>query len=480
MSNRIIKYNGGKTIRMKQKKHNSVFMVIFLCLCLFSFWGINWLILPTITLKGEKVVTLNYKEEYKESGYDVIYLGKNISDEVKVEGKVNSSKLGVYNILYSIKFGFLERKVVRKVIVADKSKPVIELASNEDIIICPGSKYKGEEFKAYDNYDGDISDKVNIILEKNEIIYSVVDDHGNKSSVSRKIIEKDNTKPEIKLSGSDIVYSYLGEEYKDKGYKALDNCDGDISEKVKVSGSVNADKVGKYKLIYTVTDKAGNKTEVSRIVNIVERGKNGVIYLTFDDGPKASVTNVILDILKEEDVKATFFVTNSGPDELIKRAYDEGHTIALHTATHDYSVVYASIDSYFNDLNSVSSRVKRITGYDSKIIRFPGGASNTVSRRYCPGIMSDLTVEVLKRGYKYYDWNISSGDASGGKITSSDIYNNVVSRLSHNKVNMVLMHDTKSYTRDALRDIIRYGKSNGYTFDKITMDVDMIVQRVNN
>ena len=146
--------------------------------------------------------------------------------------------------------------------------------------------------------------------------------------------------------------------------------------------------------------------------------------------------------LKEEGIKATFFVTNSGPDELIKREYDEGHAVGLHTASHNYSIVYNSVDSYFRDLGSVSDRVKRITGVESKIIRFPGGSSNTVSRRYVPGIMSTLTSEVINRGYRYYDWNLSSGDAVGGAPPSSnDIYNNVVSRLSKDRVNMVLMHD---------------------------------------
>ena len=179
-------------------------------------------------------------------------------------------------------------------------------------------------------------------------------------------------------------------------------------------------------------------------------------------------------------MKATFFVTNKGPDELIKREYDEGHTVALHTASHDYAIVYASADSYFSDLYSVQDRVKRITGYESKIIRFPGGSSNTISRRYSAGIMSYLTGEVLNRGFKYYDWNVSSGDAAGGSPSSSDIYNNVVSSLRKDRVNMVLMHDIKTYTRDALRDIIHYGKNNGYTFEKITMGTEMIRQRVNN
>ena len=164
---------------------------------------------------------------------------------------------------------------------------------------------------------------------------------------------------------------------------------------------------------------------------------------------------------------------------MIKREFDEGHTVALHTWSHDYQTVYSSVDGYVNDLKLISDRVKRITGVESKIIRFPGGASNTVSRRYSPGIMSKLTKEVENRGYVYFDWNISSGDA-GQTTASSGVYNNVVKNLSHSRANIVLMHDIKSYTRDAVRNIIKYGKNNGFTFDRLTTDTTPYHQRVNN
>ena len=112
-------------------------------------------------------------------------------------------------------------------------------------------------------------------------------------------------------------------------------------------------------------------------------------------------------------------------------------------------------------------------------MRFPGGASNTISRRYSSGIMSRLTKEVVNRGFKYYDWNISSGDA-GSTTDPNGVYSNVVNSLSRERPNMVLMHDIKTYTRDAVRNIIHYGKEHGYSFEKITMDTEMITQRVNN
>ena len=127
----------------------------------------------------------------------------------------------------------------------------------------------------------------------------------------------------------------------------------------------------------------------------------------------------------------------------------------------------------------VHDRVYRITGYDSKIIRFPGGSSNTISRRYKKGIMSELTKEVVNRGYKYYDWNVLSGDA-GNTTDSKVVYQMTTEKLSKDKVNIVLMHDIKPYTVNALKDIIKFGKENGFIFDSLDDNNEMLVQKVNN
>lgn len=454
------------------------FLILFLVIsagCIYNF-----LLLPNIRLKGSRHIEIDYLSEYKEPGYSAYFLHDDITNQVKVTNNINSKKLGDYKVIYSVDIDGFKRKVVRNVRVTDKTGPVIELTNGTDVHVCPGREYIEEGYKAFDSYDGDVTDKVQVVTTKDKISYSVRDKHGNTTSIKRNIIYEDKEKPEITLNGDNIVYMFVGDTYQDSFVNVVDNCDSNLQDSVKVSNNVNMSEAGSYHVTYTVKDSSGNENTITREVIVSEHGKNGTIYLTFDDGPKNGTTNVILDILKEEGVKATFFVTNSGPDELIKRAYDEGHTIALHTASHTYSIVYASVDSYFNDLNIVSERVKNITGVESKIIRFPGGSSNTVSRKYSSGIMSYLTSEVLKRGYRYYDWNVSSGDAAGGSPTASMIYDNVVSNLSKNRVNMVLMHDIKTYTRDALRDIIRYGKENGYVFDKITQNTEMITQRVNN
>lgn len=462
------------------KKKIGIITAVIICILVSGFMIYNYLLLPKIELKGSKRVIIDYKENYVEKGYKASFFDEDLTENVKVKGKVNSEKLGTYEITYEVGKGNFKRRVVREVVVSDKTAPVINISDSKEVILCPGAQFKEEEFTASDNYDGDVTKNVSVEVLDNEVIYKVVDASGNSSSVRKSLIYKDETAPILNLNGNDVVYTFLGEDYSEKGYSAADNCSGDISNKVKVSGNVDKNVEGEYVLKYEVVDDAGNKSEKSRKVIVAERGKNGIIYLTFDDGPKSGTTNVILDILKEEGVKATFFVTNGGPDDLIKRMHDEGHTVALHTATHDYANVYASVDSYFNDLYSVQSRVKRITGVESKIIRFPGGSSNTVSRKYSQGIMTTLTSEVLRRGFKYYDWNLSSGDASGGNISSEYVKNNVINNLKKNRVNMVLLHDIKVVTRDAIRDIIRYGKDNGYSFERITMDTSMITQRVNN
>lgn len=444
-----------------------------------------FLFLPPHFNLNKNNVSIEYGKKYIEPGYTVTKFGKDYSDKVKIKGKVNNKKIGTYKIIYEVKIFGIKFTKERKIKITDKEKPLITLNGNENTSICPNTEYKEEGYKAIDNYDKDITDRVKIINKDNIITYMVSDSSGNKATVNRKIIKEDKISPKITLKENKEISIYIGSNWVDPGYTAQDNCDGDITSNVSKEGNVNTNKIGKYKIKYIVKDKLGNEATTERVINVINRpinsdiSKKGVIYLTFDDGPNEGTTNVILDILKEEDVKATFFVTNKGPDSLIKREFDEGHTVALHTASHDYKTVYKSVDSYYSDLTSVQDRVKRITGITSKIIRFPGGSSNTVSKNYSKGIMSFLTKDVLNKGYRYYDWNIDSDDA-GKTNTSIGVYNNVIKYLSKNKSNMILMHDIKPHTKDALRNIIRYGKNNGYTFEKITMSTPMITHHVNN
>lgn len=448
--------------------------IIFLLYPIISFF-----FRPKINLKNKKTYIINYKEKYTEPGYYVTYRGKKIKEKVRINGNVNSKKLGIYKITYSIKNKTIPIKTTRVVKIRDIEKPSIIFNEKKEPYNCPNSKYQIEKFQATDNYDGKITKNVKISKIDNNLRYSVADSSGNYIVKYRKVIYKDVEKPSLVLNGNDIMTTYLNEEFIDPSFSVTDNCDKNITKKVKVIGSVDTTKAGTYTITYKVKDKSKNKTELKRTVLVNKKEQPGTIYLTFDDGPKSGTTNVILDILRDEGVKATFFVTNKGPDDLIKREFDEGHSIGLHTASHNYQLIYSSTTNYFNDLEEVHNRVLNLTGIDSRVIRFPGGSSNTISKKYSPGIMSTLTRETLIRGYKYYDWNINSGDA-GLTTDKNEEYKNVINHLSHDKVNIVLMHDIKPHTRDALKKIIDYGKSNGYRFDKITNETEMMTQKVNN
>ena len=204
-----------------------------------------------------------------------------------------------------------------------------------------------------------------------------------------------------------------------------------------------------------------------------------VVYLTFDDGPSKN-TQKVLDILDEYNAKATFFITGQQPEYLsmIKTAYDAGHTIGLHSYIHDYEKVYASVDAYFEDLEKIGEIAKEQIGFVPCYIRFPGGVSNTVSRKYTKGIMSKLTEMVQEKGYQYYDWNVSSGDGSKAtkeeiiKQSETDEYNHI----------MILFHDaaTKDTTVEALPEILKYYQDHGYEFRAIDRDSLIFHHQTNN
>lgn len=287
---------------------------------------------------------------------------------------------------------------------------------------------------------------------------------------------KDEEAPEITLNGPSRINIKKDTDFKDEGATAIDSCD-DVE--VTVSGLVDTTKEGNYKLTYTSTDNMNNKSSVERIVKVIPKF-HGTIYLTFDDGP-GIYTNQLLDVLKKYDVKVTFFVTGGGDDATIKREFDEGHAIGLHTLSHNYSYIYQNSDNFFADLYAVQDRVKRITGYTSMLMRFPGGSSNTVSYRYDgrTRIMTRLASEVTARGFTYFDWNISSGDA-GEVYDSNAVFERVVYALKEYGDSVVLQHDVKSFSVDAVERIIKFGLDNGYEFKKLDASSPTAHHRINN
>ena len=214
-----------------------------------------------------------------------------------------------------------------------------------------------------------------------------------------------------------------------------------------------------------------------------EANAKGIIYLTFDDGPSSETTPQILDILEQKKIKATFFVLHYSEknEELIKKEAELGETIGLHGYTHTYSEVYQSADTCIENFKKIQQQVYQTTGKKSNIIRFPGGSSNKISKKYCEGVMTELSSRILNEGFRYFDWNVDSDDAGSAK-TSDQVYNNVVSAIKENRSNVVLMHDfaNNDKTVNALPRIIDYCMENGFVFRKITDDTPMVKHKINN
>ena len=428
----------------------------------------------SFTILGDNPYYLDYKGDFVDPGYKVSDEFKN--KKVVIENNINSFILGDYTVNYK----FNNKNYVRTVKVVDREKPVIKLKGNEVVTVCPNKKYVEEGYEVSDNFDMFLSDKVKIIDNGTNLKYEVTDINGNVGSVIRKIEYKDKEAPVIKTGK---VIHFLNQSYNDL-YSASDNCDGDITSKVKVSGSVDVTKLGTYELSYEITDSSGNKSTSTRSVLVVDKAtyNGGIIYLTFDDGPSDKNTPRILDILKTNNIKATFFINDHGSslDYLIKREVNEGHSVGNHTASHNYKTIYSSDSAFFNDLERLENKIINLAGKSEKIMRFPGGSSNTVSRNYNKGIMSRLTKQVEQKGYKYYDWNVGSGDTDEKKSASSICYS-VTSNFGKG-ANIVLMHDRKEMvnTVDALPCIIEYGINHGYIFDKITHDTKSYHHYVSN
>ena len=413
-----------------------------------------------------KVIDIEYNSKYEYSPAKVCYGNLIFCKETNItkNGIVDTKKLGKYIVNYIYTYQDKKYSLQQTVNVKDRTSPKLKI-KNKEVIVCPNGKIGNIDLTVKDNYDKDLNNKIKTtyIKEKNIVNIEVKDSSNNITKKEIKAKVDDTNAPEIKLNGPDTIYVYTGGSYIDEGVTITDNCDDNLE--ANISNDINYTTPGTYHISYSTQDNKGNKSEIQRNIIVRERpsGKR-IIYLTFDDGP-GEHTNRLLDILKKYNVKVTFFVTGKGSDDVILREYKEGHQIGLHTNSHNYATVYSSVDNYFSDLNTISDRVERITGYKSKIIRFPGGSSNTVSKAYSRGIMSILTKEVQNRGYKYFDWNVSSGDA-GGTTTSDGVYQNTIAGLKDD-YSIVLQHDIQGFSVDAVERIIRYGLENGYTFEKL-------------
>ena len=191
------------------------------------------------------------------------------------------------------------------------------------------------------------------------------------------------------------------------------------------------------------------------------------VFLTFDDGPSRN-TEKVLDILKQYDIKATFFVIGMNLTEdgilCLKRAVEEGHVIGLHTETHDYKKLYASLSGFLSDYHKLSERLLEVLGECPALFRFPGGSYNMYAKK----TKEEIAEEMERRGFVYYDWNVS-GEDSVGTPTAYSIKSNIFPAVYEQKQPVILLHDSAStsLTVEVLPSIIEELQKAGYTFDTL-------------
>ncbi len=370
----------------------------------------------------------------------------------------------------------------RTIVYDDRTAPVITLAGDNPLIVEKGTEVQEPGYTAIDDCDGDITGRVVVTQGDGVIDYTATDAHGNTATVQRALEYVDTTPPEITLSGNAEMTIQSGDSFTDPGYTAQDAGDGDVTAAVTTDGAVDPGTPGDYTITYSVTDSAGNTGTAQRLVHVKqspEKPGDKVVYLTFDDGP-GPYTQELLDVLAKYNVKATFFVTNSNSkyQNMIYQEYAAGHAIGIHTYCHDYDKIYASEDAYFEDLQAMQDVIVAQTGQSTNIIRFPGGSSNTVSD-ITPGLMTTLSQEVQNRGYQYFDWNVSSGDA--GETTSTNkVVENVINGIKSHNVSVVLQHDIKEFSVAAVEKIIQWGLDNGYTFLPLNYNSPPAHHHINN
>ncbi|WP_153126474.1 polysaccharide deacetylase family protein [Peribacillus tepidiphilus] len=222
---------------------------------------------------------------------------------------------------------------------------------------------------------------------------------------------------------------------------------------------------------FTIPIKATNGMDL-----LSSHSNKKMAYLTFDDGPSIN-TIPILNILDEYNIKATFFVmannssyAKSGYKEMMKR----GHTVALHTYSHDFSKIYRTKESYFSDLGKLEKFLEDHYNLRTKMIRFPGGSKNKSSRQYGSShLMRDIIEELDSKGYTYYDWNIDSKDGISPSISENTIITSVLNGAKNKNIAVILLHDINSMknTVRALPDLIEGLKEQGYVFDVISPNI---------
>ena len=422
----------------------------------------------------DEVIVIGLNEEIKP--YEYIRKYYNVSqNDVETESLVDNSQCGEYEIIYH----YLNHTRTLKVVVEDVLAPSFDTINRKIFI--------NETIDAKDMVEN-IEDQTDTIVyfyedyifneEKTYCVEIVVEDeYENKTKKKAYILVESKDIEPPTLEGMETLQIREGQEI-DLAKDVIKYDDHDLDPELIIDDSMlDINESGEYTVIYTVKDSSGNQTVYNRKIIVkskysnIDAKKDGIktCYLTFDDGPSYN-TPKVLEILKKYNIKATFFVTGTHSDsyQYIKEIKNQGHTIGLHTYSHDYEEIYTSLAAYMKDLEKIKQLVKEEAGIETNIIRFPGGSSNLVSKKYNVGIMKRLVKKVIDEGYQYYDWTCVNGDGENVK-TVNGLIKMAKEEVGNLEDIMFLMHDGSSNdaTVEALPTIIEYLIDQGYQFKAI-------------
>lgn len=279
----------------------------------------------------------------------------------------------------------------------------------------------------------------------------------NSETAELKKANEELNSEQVELKKSNKMLNSEMEELKSNNQKLTESNDTLQKENVALKKKLEAAEAN---------EQAGTNT-----------GTDKIAYLTFDDGPSDNTTK-ILDILKENNIKATFFVNGrSDRKGTYERIVNEGHIIGNHTYSHDYAALYKTIDGFTYDMQKLDDFIYGITGVKPEILRFPGGSNNQVSYKY-GGVdfMDKLTKHIKQSGIRYFDWNVDSTDASVGTQDKDKIISEVLKNAKNKKQAIILMHDSapKTTTALALPAIITGLKDQGFKFATLSTEVNVV------
>lgn len=282
----------------------------------------------------------------------------------------------------------------------------------------------------------------------------------------------------IIILGAFITYKYSEEKTTQKNEilqasidNEADNSSDNSEQKVNDEDNKDDDSENKNNINMDENSFDAGQIQDFLVKNIKIQDGKKIAYLTFDDGPSTTVTPKILKILKDNNIKATFFIVGDKLEEnpetknILLDIYKQGHAIANHTYTHNYSKLYpqGKIDAntFMGELEQTNDAIKKVLGdkFNTRVVRFPGGHASWGGRE-------EIDNKLEEKKYKYIDWNALIGDAEGSRKTKEQLLNRYHETFVGQEKLVLLMHDTysKESTAEALQDIINDLKNKGYEF----------------